>query len=183
MLDVKSSGRLAHMVQNSPWTLSTPQRVQPVSPMSQWVLAHGDATQSDNGVADITDPAGITVDRVKIVRIDSTGTSALISARYVKGALPGSIVVQAFGFDRTHEQLQDVENSAVENPVPMKLWNKDEDTDLTLTGAAPDPEYTSDGVTYCFTAPVEIDLQANAYLLVAVKTAATAAASIHVKVK
>jgi len=145
----------------------------PVSVISDWVDVCTEPEEADNSGSTVVAPLSITREAQNRLYNHGIGTSAQIRLKYDDGA--GTLtnpVVQPFGFDG--------------NDSPQKLVNADGDHELTLTIDATND--VQDG-TYKYTAPVEVDMDGCASILVAIKTAFNAGtgtennATIQVRVK
>jgi hypothetical protein len=146
--------------------------VVPVSIISDWIDCCLTPETADNSGSTITNPAGVTDFLARLLSNVGRGTTAQIRLKYDDGITgETSPVVQPFGLDG--------------NGSPQRLVNASGTHELTLTMDLTND--VTDG-TYKFTQPVEVDMDGNRDILVAIKTAFNGTgtknnATIQVRVK
>lgn len=131
--------------------------VRPVSTMTDWATACSDAATTDNSGSTVVNPGSISRAEQHWVQSSGQCTKAKVRFKYPTAATtPTGPTVQVFGRDS--------------NAVPERLLDDTATHELTLTVST-----TNDArdATYSYTQPVEVDINANKELLVAVKTAQT----------
>ena len=137
--------------------------VVPVSIISDWVECCTAPETADNAGSTVIAPLGITRSTQNRVTNVGRGTTLQIRLKYDDGVSGvTSPVVQPFGFDG--------------NNSPQRLVNSAGTHELTLTIDTTND--VTDG-TYKFTQPVEVDMDANRDMLVAVKTAFAATGTVN----
>jgi hypothetical protein len=127
----------------------------PVSILSDWVDVCTAPETADNSGSTVVAPLGLTREELKRLYNRGRGTTLQIRLKYDDGiSAVTSPVVQPFGFDG--------------NDAPMRLRDAEGEHELELTIDLTND--VQDG-TYGYTEPVEVDMDACASVLVAVKTA------------
>jgi len=150
-----------------------PPEMVPVSIINDWVDICTAPEAADNAGSTVVAPLAITRAEQNRLRNHGYGTTLQIRLKYDDGiGTVTSPVVQPFGFDG--------------NNAPQRLVDAEGEHELTLTIDLTND--VQDG-TYGYTAPVEVDMDGNASVLVAVKTAFNAGSgtetnsAIQVRVK
>ena len=148
--------------QVGPGSITKQQRpmVVPVANESAWVVVCTAATTADNSGSTVLDPSAITRSAQNWFLVNGTGTTLQVCLRYTPGAAGTSPVVQVFG--------RDVVGGS--GAVYQRLKDASGAHELTLTvDATNDVKSVAQG--YAWTSPVEVDINCNVEVLVAVKTA------------
>lgn len=142
----------------------------PVSQATDWVTLVTTLDTADNGGSAVVNPGGITRSAQRRLKLAAAGTTVQVRVRYATGSTITAGTLQGFGLDN--------------NTVPERLFDSTGTHSLSfLSDATNDPQ---DG-TYSYTASQEVDANAAAFVMFAVKTAFTgtgaAAAVVQVRVK
>jgi len=151
----------------------------PASIQSDWQDACTAPGATDNSGNSVVEPQAITRVAQNWVYPQNKGTTLMIRLKYDDGATPSTDpVVQPFGIDGT--------GVGVAAAFPQPLTDADGTHELTLaTAVASD---VTDGTSF-FSVPVEVDIDANTAVLVAIKTlfaasgTGTTGATIQVRLK
>lgn len=142
----------------------------PISPTSDWVEIHTDAsstpTDINSPVAEIIATSGA----AKLLDVSNSGTSILIRCQYASGnSIPS---LRVFGFDSTAY-------SSAADTNPMNLADVDGNLVVSLSSAATDAK-DEDGLLH--TESVQVDCKGCSMVGVLVSSAGTATVKVQAKV-
>lgn len=145
--------------------------VRPISTITQWGVACSDTSATDNSGSTVVNPSLITRSAQHWVQMGQRGTTLEVRFKYPTGATtPVGPVVQIFGRDA--------------NLICERLTDSTATHTLSLTTDTTNDVRDS---TYSYTQPIEVDCNANAEAIVAIKTAQTGTgmtgAAILVRIK
>lgn len=133
-----------------------------------WTVANSAPETADNSGSAVTAPLSITRADVHYIAVNGKASKVRVRLKYDDGLSSiTDTVVQVFGFDR--------EFGSETGPVGERLVDSSGDHEQTLTTAATD---FADG-TYKYTDPVEVNLNGNNYIMVAVKTALSGTGTVN----
>lgn len=138
----------------------------PMSVLSNWVDLCDEPETADNAGNAVVNPGAITRASQRKLDTEGFGTTLQIRLKYDDGVTGvTSPVIQAFGEDG--------------NGNWQKLFDRNGSHELTLTVAASTDVKDAD---FCYTNPVEVDMDGCKKVLIAVKTAFNATGTINTSV-
>lgn len=144
-------------------------RVTPTALMTDWFTLCDDLWHADS----VTDLTAVIRAALKVAAVKGDGYALLTCLRYISGETFTAPVVQYFGHDGGSLHGHDGASFDGTLCLPMPLVDANGSLTFSYSSGAADVKRTLEGVLYGFTMWQELDLQNNAYVMPAIKTAAT----------